>query len=46
MFFQNKVNAVFLAEPISYTLSVIVTSITANISFKKLLYNGHSNSTE
>lgn len=44
MFFENKVNAVFLAEPISDTLAVIVTSITAYISFKKLLFKGESDS--
>ena len=41
MFFENKVNAVFLAEPISDTIAVIVTSITAYISFKKLFNSDH-----
>ncbi|NLB21332.1 MAG: MATE family efflux transporter, partial [Clostridium sp.] len=35
---DNKVNAVFIAEPISDTISVIITSIAAYVSFKKLLY--------
>ena len=38
MFMSNKVNAVFIAEPISDTISVIITSIAAYVSFKKLLY--------
>lgn len=36
----NKVNAIFLAEPISDTIAVIVTSIAAYINFKTLFYNG------
>lgn len=44
MFCENKVKAVFLAEPISDTIAVIVTSITAYISFKRLLFNGDSDS--
>ena len=36
----NKVNAVFLAEPISDTIAVIVTSIAAYVNFKTLFYNG------
>ncbi len=40
MFMTNKVNAVFLAEPISDTIAVIVTSIAAYINFKNLFFNG------
>ena len=36
LFLENKVNAVFIAEPIADTLSVIITSIVSYISFKKL----------
>lgn len=39
LFMTNKVNAVFLAEPISDTISVIVTSIAAYVNFKNLFYN-------
>ncbi len=35
---NNKVNAIFIAEPISDTISVLITSIAAFISFRKLLY--------
>lgn len=38
MFIENKVNAVFLAEPISDTIAVLVTSIAAYVSFKELLF--------
>ena len=36
MFLENKVNAVFIAEPVSDTISVIITSIVGFISFRKL----------
>lgn len=35
-FLENKVNAVFIAEPVSDTISVIITSIVGYISFRKL----------
>lgn len=37
----NKVNAVFLAEPISDTIAVIVTAIASYINFKTLFYDGN-----
>lgn len=40
---NNKVNAIFLAEPISDTISVIVTMIMAYISFKDILFNKELN---
>ena len=40
IFMENKATAVFLAEPISDTIAVIVTSIAAYVSFKKLFFNG------
>lgn len=42
IFLENKVKAVFLAEPISDTMAVIVTGTVAYISFKKLFYNEQS----
>lgn len=36
IFTSNPVNAIFFAEPISDTISVIITSILAFISFRKL----------
>lgn len=42
MFLQNKVNAVFLAEPISDTISAIVAATVAYFSFKELFYNVES----
>lgn len=41
MFMENKVNAVFIAEPVSDTIAVIVTATVAYFSFKKLFYNGN-----
>ena len=38
MFLENKVNAVFIAEPISDTISVLVCAAVAYFSFKKLFY--------
>lgn len=38
MFLENKVNAVFIAEPVSDTIAVIVTATVAYFSFKKLFY--------
>lgn len=40
LFPGNKVNAIFLAEPISDTIAVLITSIAAYINFKSLLFNG------
>lgn len=39
LFMENKVNAVFLAEPVSDTIAVIITSIAAYFSFKILLFD-------
>lgn len=36
IFLENKVNAVFIAEPISDTISVIIVSIVTYHSFKKI----------
>lgn len=41
MFMENKVNAVFIAEPVSDTIAVIVTATVAYFSFKKLFFNGN-----
>ena len=38
-FMDNQVNAVFIAEPISDTLAVLITSIAAFFSFRTLLYS-------
>ncbi len=38
-FLSNQVNAIFIAEPISDTISVLITSIAAFFSFRKLLYS-------
>lgn len=39
MILNNRVNAVFIAEPISDTIAVIVTATVAYVSFNKLFLN-------
>ena len=40
MFFENKVFAVFLAEPVSDILAALVTTITFLTRFNKILKEG------
>lgn len=42
LFLENKVNAVFLAEPIADTIAVLITSIVAYVNFKNLLFDENS----
>lgn len=46
MFFDDKVFAIFLAEPIADTLAVLVTSAFFYFEIKKLVHNMHLNKQE